>query len=798
MRKKTPFLQLLFISALTTILLITTFISISSAQKQPHVQVQTYSSTTDYASEVEKKIRSGEITTADLIVDEHPRLWINGNWDWDPNNYGSFAWRILHGEAQGWPWGEDPANDQEKAEFRYCTGSEHGGAYGADEMYQNYDHDYGRRVLEPIIAGKAQKLDWSSQWRGGSDWDYNLDHTADEYLADAREKLQHVSNYNVAYEYPYVVTLFGSVAYDWLVEETYTNGSPVLSEEDKQIITERLMAHADYLMDKLSDSINVFNSPETDTFYFGMVGMALYEPSAGADYASINTKAKEYLDAFDQIVDVLAIWNEQGGDGGWHGGLSNVGLPFYNGGSRDSEENAGIIALAPVLYAHYTATGVPIHESLFNTGVLRNFAEFQVHMIRPTEIQSYDAAPYYEINGAAGEFQRAPWIAAMRAYSRRRFSSEAEQQRIGELGGWIRTSYSKRFTDAGSWDTLDQLLFEDKWANPRPPDEIGFDRTRHFEKLGWVFMRSGFTSPNDMAALFISQRYHWSDLNTYSQNSFTLERKGKLIEGFQNSIYIDGEYQRLMANYPTLADGIEAYAPGSVYDVGPGILAFETNDTYDYMLGDATNAYAPSKLSEFTRQVVYLKPDILVIFDRVLTTDIGIEKKWIVDPAALPQDQGNNLITVDNGSGALWIKRLLPSSALVSLSDTEIAVVPSQSGTETFFLHVMQAVDSGASAGQVAADDAIVTQEGDWFHVQVADRKISFSKSGEFEFDGQSTTLRGDVNLDGIVDTLDIQLSVDVFLEFETDPAILGRADLNNDGVVNSLDIQEIFLESNK
>jgi hypothetical protein len=271
-----------------------------------------------------------------------------------------------------------------------------------------------------------------------------------------------------------------------------------------------------------------------------------------------------------------------------------------------------------------------------------------------------------------------------------------------------------------------------------------------------------------------------------------------LIEGNQNTLTIDGQYQRTISTFPTIAQGPEAYAPGSVYDVGPGILDFESNATYDYMLGDATNAYDPSKLSKFTRQVVYLKPDIFVIFDRVLTTNAGIENKWVVDPAATPQDQGNGLITVDNGSGALWIKRLLPTSASVSLSDAGISVVPSQFATETFFLHVMQAVDSGAGSGQVSVDDATVTQEGDWFHTQVAGRKISFSRSGDFEFDGQPTTLRGDVNLDGIVDSQDIQLAINVFLAFERDPAILGRADLTKDGIVNSLDIQEIFLEANK
>ena len=315
-------------------------------------------------------------------------------------------------------------------------------------------------------------------------------------------------------------------------------------------------------------------------------------------------------------------------------------------------------------------------------------------------------------------------------------------------------------------------------------------------RLGWVFMRSGFTSPNDLAALFISQRYHWSDLNTYSQNSFTLERKGKLIEGFQNSIHIDGEYQRLIANYPTLADGINAYSPGSIYDVGPGILAFESNNVYDYMLGDATNAYEASKLSRFTRQVVYLKPDIFVIFDRVLTTSSSLEKKWFVDPAATPQDHGDGLITIDNGSGALWIKRLLPTNPSVSLSDTEIAVVPSQSGTETFFLHVMQAVDSGVGSEQVSADEATVIQDGDWFHVQVAGRKISFSMNGEFEFDGQSVLIPEDINLDGVVDLEDIHLCANVILSFETNSGIIERADVNTDGKINALDIQLIVLAS--
>ena len=47
-----------------------------------------------------------------------------------------------------------------------------------------------------------------------------------------------------------------------------------------------------------------------------------------------------------------------------------------------------------------------------------------------------------------------------------------------------------------------------------------------------------------------------------------------------------------------------------------------------------------------------------------------------------------------------------------------------------------------------------------------------------------------DLNLDGRVDVLDVQLSVNVFLGTETDPEIVARADVNSDNSVDVLDVQ--------
>jgi len=52
--------------------------------------------------------------------------------------------------------------------------------------------------------------------------------------------------------------------------------------------------------------------------------------------------------------------------------------------------------------------------------------------------------------------------------------------------------------------------------------------------------------------------------------------------------------------------------------------------------------------------------------------------------------------------------------------------------------------------------------------------------------------VKEDLNLDGRVNVLDVQLCVNVFLGIQTDPDIVARADVNGDSAVNVLDVQRI------
>jgi hypothetical protein len=328
---------------------------------------------------------------------------------------------------------------------------------------------------------------------------------------------------------------------------------------------------------------------------------------------------------------------------------------------------------------------------------------------------------------------RYQWIAPLSVTSRRRFSLDPEQQWLGELAGWFHNAVApNEYVNAGSYDMFYQLMWEQKWPNPRSANELECG-TRYFAKLGWVAMRSGFSSSDDLAALFICQRYHWSDINPYAQNSFHLMRSGWLIEGNKNTVYIDDQYQRTISDYPTIADGVEAYSSGSEFDVGPGIQAFESNDRYDYIFGDASNAYDDNQLERYLRQILYLKPDKFVILDQVVTMDSTLKKSWIIDPGAIPQAIGDTLILIDNGSSTLWMKKMIPSNINQTLSIEEIEFIPAEYASEDFFLFVLQVTPSGLpfTSPQVLADQAKLLVEENKIGVDFDGWKILFNTTGE-------------------------------------------------------------------
>jgi len=101
---------------------------------------------------------------------------------------------------------------------------------------------------------------------------------------------------------------------------------------------------------------------------------------------------------------------------------------------------------------------------------------------------------------------------------------------------------------------------------------------------------------------------------------------------------------------------------------------------YHYALGDATRAYAAKKMKRFTRELLLLvEPNVLLVFDRVVSRDPGFRKTWLLHGVNAPVFAGpgkagasgeTDFANADHflfrdGDGELLVHCLLPENRSV-------------------------------------------------------------------------------------------------------------------------------------
>ena len=183
-----------------------------------------------------------------------------------------------------------------------------------------------------------------------------------------------------------------------------------------------------------------------------------------------------------------------------------------------------------------------------------------------------------------------------------------------------------------------------------------------------------------------------------------------------------------------------------LYDIAD-ILAYEERGGHMYVAGDCTRAYSPSKLEYFTRQVVFIRPDTFIIFDRVRSTSPDFKKTWLLQAMKPPTGVPPNLMVTNEG-GRLFLQTVLPREPQVRIIEQQdiysydgrnypperdrgpapecrVEISPPVPATVDYFLHVMTATDTGTSSVPQAVaqvTDADVT-------VTIGEKRISFTKA---------------------------------------------------------------------
>jgi len=102
------------------------------------------------------------------------------------------------------------------------------------------------------------------------------------------------------------------------------------------------------------------------------------------------------------------------------------------------------------------------------------------------------------------------------------------------------------------------------------------------------------------------------------------------------------------------------------------IVAFETHPEFDYVAGDATLSWLPEQARLVLRQVVFVKPDLLVVYDRVKLGEKAERAFWLAATGLELQVNGNRFV-VKSGNAFLNGFVAFPKTSKL------VAVDPSQS-----------------------------------------------------------------------------------------------------------------------
>lgn len=260
-----------------------------------------------------------------------------------------------------------------------------------------------------------------------------------------------------------------------------------------------------------------------------------------------------------------------------------------------------------------------------------------------------------------------------------------------------------------------------------------------------IFKKTQLTGATGYYDAFDSN--HW--VNYYSQHSvhanvLTIHQPGEV---FPNSKTLsgganvnDGGQRPLRRNKagtgfpsPDLATYLKNKNEGPHYETGD-LVKLEHASCHDWVACDVTAAYnspkhatngnAP-KVNEVTRQLVFFPPDLLVIFDRVESTDASYDKRFLLHVIGAQSTDGATY-TLTNGEGKLIGQTLLPADADVNVisgftvdgspyppsssgvesGGTRLEISPRKEGTRDYFLNVMVVGDASVARPTAKVEDA--------------------------------------------------------------------------------------------
>ncbi|MBI5514704.1 MAG: hypothetical protein HY909_13090 [Deltaproteobacteria bacterium] len=567
-------------------------------------------------------------------------------------------------------------------------------------------------------------------------------------------------SFAITYSAPRVRQL--AVAYDWLYD--------ALSPSDRAMLEDMLLSYGDWMV--THEPPDVFDSVAyAHASMVALAGLALAGASADAGATPAQAAGRRYLDYAEArwknvLLPALAYTR-----GWWHEG---AGL-LHQGAGRES-----------LYWAAAWTTGTTEDAFLLarerGGDVFNQWARYEAYALRPDFRYSPFGDALDSALDAAGEVR--PMLELL-AWGTGNPVASALADEVTR-----RVPVAQDFTGPEAWH---QLVFNDP-LRPTRPDRTSLPLAWHFAPGAGdtVVLRSGWADDDTWVTLTCGDWFsahqrieagglqvfrraplvvstgsfdnfetpHW--LNWYSQRS---------IHASTLQVFSPEEVFPAVRMLPALNDGGQRspYGPdgrrtleeyrgnltrGPNYDMA-GVTAFEAARYHDYVACDLSRAYNSTafslgpnrpKVREVTRQLVFLRPNLLVLFDRVEATDPRFEKRFVLHGLARPLAVGSDAFAIQREGGRLTGRTLLPRDAQRAVLDgfrvNDLDVPPLSLGREArgsrlqvtarapqardYFLHVLSTADT--ATGRDTIPPHALLEDGDRVGVRVLD------PSGEREY----------------------------------------------------------------
>ncbi len=202
-------------------------------------------------------------------------------------------------------------------------------------------------------------------------------------------------------------------------------------------------------------------------------------------------------------------------------------------------------------------------------------------------------------------------------------------------------------------------------ADPGPaPFPAGILNSALFSSIGWVAMHSSLQDSARTSVYFKASPYGSYNHSHADQNSFVIHAGGRPLaidSGYYdeyNSPHWWQWYKQTRAHNAITFDGGQGQAVfESGGQLGPGaITGYARQPDYDIVTGDATPAYGGA-LTEAKRSLVYLRPNLILVYDR-LASDIPRQWEWNIHAVNAMDVFSSQKISIQNNGRSLCVDML--------------------------------------------------------------------------------------------------------------------------------------------